>query len=92
MRIGLTYAPRLFSDAENRDVRLANNRIAAAVGTQMTPRRHAPDDQEVTLAFLGGSVQQPMHITTINDYFGLGAQILLKFSDLLRGVADEFLF
>ena len=48
-----------------------------------------PDDQEVTFGLLRCSVQQLMHIATINDYLGLGAHLLLKFGDLLGGEADE---
>jgi len=72
-------------------MRLANDPIAVAVGTQMTAGWKVPDDKEVTLGLLHSLVQHFMHIAAINDYLSLGAHIVLKFGDLLGGVADELL-
>jgi len=56
---------------------------------QVAANRTVSDDQEVTLGLLCSSVQQRMHIAAINDYFCLGAHILLKLGNLRGGVADE---
>ena len=72
-------------------MRLANDRVAAAVFPQMPAGRHVPDDKKVTSGPLRCSVQQLMHSATINDYLGLSAHIFLKFGDFLGSVADEFL-
>ncbi len=44
VRMGSMNSPHGFSDTQHRDVRLSDDRIAAAVGTQMPARRHVPDD------------------------------------------------
>jgi len=70
-------------------VRLPNDPIAVPVVPQVAANRTVSDDQEVTLGLLCSSVQQRMHIAAINDYFCLGAHILLKLGNLRGGVADE---
>ena len=56
----------------------------------MTAGRHVPDNQNVSLCLVHGSVQQLADIPTSNDHLGFGAQILLKFGDLPGGVAYDF--
>lgn len=55
----------------------------------MTAGRHVPDDQEVTLGLPRRAVQLLMQIAAFNDDFGIRAHVLLKFGDLLGGVADD---
>ena len=49
------------------------------------------DDQKVSLGLRRGSLQRFIHIAAIDNYFGMGARILLKLGNFLRSETHDLL-
>src|SRR5208337_3824713 len=78
------------SYAQNWNRHRANDCVAA--NPQITAIRIAGCHQQIRLRLLRSLVQHRGHVTTTDEYVGLGAQMLLQFCDSMGSVADEFIF